>query len=313
MEVLHDLNELNAANRPAEKIVLTIGAFDGVHIAHRALIAGAVMRARELDAKAIVLSFDPHPDTVVRPGHPPMIYLTDLEDKARLIDEIGADMLIVQPFTPEFARVSAGDFLDMLLRVADVREIQVGEDFVFGYKAQGNVNWLRQAGEKLGFAVKALAPLEIDNEVVSSTRIRRLLTAGAIEEANRLLNRPYSLKGIVIHGNERGRLLGFPTANLAVLPSFAVPGNGVYATKTTIYDMEGEGQPRRSVTNVGVRPTFDNGERSVETFILDYTADLYDKIIRVEFIQRLRDERKFSGLDEIRDQLARDVEAARRI
>ena len=313
MELLRDLNELAATGGAKEKIVLTIGAFDGVHVAHRALISGAVMSAREQNAKSVVLSFDPHPDTVVKPAHPPMIYLTDLEDKAQLISEIGADVLLIQSFTPEFAHVTAQEFLDMLLGAANIVEIQVGEDFVFGHKAQGNVAWLRQAGLAQGFQVKALAPLEVDNETVSSTLIRQMLSAGEVDKAARLLNRAYSLKGVVVHGNHRGRLIGFPTANLAVPPQFAAPGNGVYATMTTIYGMEGEGKPRRSVTNVGVRPTFDNGERSVETYILDYTADLYDKIIRVEFIQKLRDERKFSGIEEIRAQLGRDVEQARAI
>ncbi len=311
MELLRNLDELSGPGRSREKVILSIGAFDGVHIAHRALISGAVMAARENGAQAVVLSFDPHPDTVVKPDHPPMIYLTDLEDKAHLIAEIGADKLIVHPFTPEFARVSAPDFINLLMRLMDVREIQVGEDFVFGHKAQGNVAWLRQVCSTYGFHVKALAPLEIDNEVVSSTRIRNLLSAGAVDKATRLLNRAYSLKGMVIHGNQRGRLLGFPTANLAVPANFAVPGNGVYATMTTIYGMEGDSIARRSVTNVGVRPTFDNGERSVETFILDYSADLYDKILRVEFVKKLRDERKFAGLDEIKEQLGHDVENAR--
>lgn len=311
MELLRDLNELAHPGQPKPKVVLTIGAFDGVHVAHRALIAGAVMSARERGAQAVVLSFDPHPDTVVKPDHPPMIYLTDIEDKAQLISEIGVDILVVQPFTPEFARKTAQEFIDQLLNLMDIQQIQVGEDFVFGHKAQGNVAWLRQAGHEHGFQVKSLAPLEIDNIIVSSTRIRALLTGGAVDEAARLLNRSYSLKGEVTHGNQRGRLIGFPTANLAVPAQFAVPGNGVYATMTTIYNMEGEKRPRRSVTNVGVRPTFDNGERSVETFILDYSADLYDKILRVEFIQKLRDERKFSGIDEIREQLGRDVEKAR--
>jgi len=300
---------------------LTIGVFDGVHIAHRSLIAGAVMSAREQGAQSVVLSFDPHPDTVVKRNPPPMIYLTDLEDKARLIAEIGVDKLIIQPFTPEFGRITATDFVDRLLQLLNLREIQVGEDFVFGYKAQGNVEWLRQVGYAKGFQVKALAPLEVDQEIVSSTHIRDLLGSGRVDKAARLLGRPYSLKGMVIHGNQRGRLIGFPTANMAIPASFSVPGNGVYATMTTIYGLASENKsesedadknlPQPSVTNVGVRPTFDNGERSVETFILDYSGDLYDRIIRVEFIQKLRDERKFSGIDEIRTQLGHDVEEAR--
>ncbi|HEX2911403.1 MAG TPA: bifunctional riboflavin kinase/FAD synthetase, partial [Chloroflexia bacterium] len=285
---------------------------DGVHVAHRALISGAVMAAREHGVPAAVLSFDPHPDSVVRPDRP-MIYLTDLDDKAALIKEIGADILIIQPFTPEFARIPAEDFVNSLLQLADIQEIHVGEDFAFGFKAQGNVARLREWGHQKGFKVKSLAPLEVDDEIVSSSRIRQLLQEGAVDRAGRLLGRPYSLKGVVIHGNERGRLLGFPTANMTTEARFAVPSNGVYATMTTFLDTEPDGPPRPSVTNIGVRPTFDNGARSVETFVLDWSGDLYDQTIRVEFIEKLRDERKFSGIEEIKAQLGRDVENSRNV
>lgn len=307
MELLRNLDEL-AGRSPRPKLVLTIGAFDGVHVAHRALISGAVMAARELGVPAAVLSFDPHPDSVIRPDRP-MIYLTDLEDKTALTAEIGADMLIIQSFTPEFARVLAEDFISRLLEVADLKEIHVGEDFVFGYKAQGNVVRLREMGHQHGFQVRSLAPLEVGAETVSSSRIRKLLQEGDVARAGRLLGRAHSLKGLVQHGHERGRLLGFPTANLAVPKHFAVPSHGVYATMTTFLDQASP--PRPSVTNIGTRPTFDNGERSVETFVLDWSGDLYDQPIRVEFVQKLRDERKFAGLDEIKAQLARDVEQAR--
>lgn len=299
-----------AKDTARQPMVLTIGAFDGLHVAHQALIAGAVMRSRELGVRAAVLSFDPHPDSVIRPDRP-LIYLTDTDDKAALIAEVGADRLIIQPFNLEFARIPAEDFVNRLLELADIKEIHVGEDFVFGHKAQGNVVRLREMGHQKGFQVRSLAPLEVDNAVVSSSRIRSLLLEGDVARAARLLGRAHSLKGVVIHGNERGRLLGFPTANMAIPNRFAVPGNGVYATMTTLLDSEKNGPARPSVTNIGTRPTFDNGERSVETFILDWTGDLYDQRIRVEFVQKLRDERKFSGLDEIKAQLARDVAAAR--
>ena len=308
MEILNSLEQLNTTpNRPG--VVLTIGAFDGVHVAHRALISEAVVSAKEQGLLSVVLSFDPHPDTVIHPDRP-MVYLTDYADKAVLIAEIGADTLIIQPFTPEFARITASDFIAHLLELADIKEIHVGEDFVFGYKAQGNVKWLREIGLQHGFQVRSLAPLEIDEQIVSSNLIRRLLSDGQVQQAARLLGRAYSLKGPVIHGNERGRLLGFPTANLAVTANFAVPGNGVYATMTTFLDQPAN-EARASVTNVGTRPTFDNGERSVETFVLDWAGDLYDQTIRVEFIQKLRDEQKFAGLDAIKTQLGHDVEAGR--
>lgn len=308
MELLHDLDELlNASGGVRQPVIVTIGAFDGVHVAHRALIAGAVMRARENSIKSVVLSFDPHPDTVIKPDRP-MIYLTSLPDKAALISELGVDILVIQPFNDDFRLVSAEGFVDKLLRVADVRQIHVGEDFVFGYKAQGNVVRLREMGHTRGFQVKSLAPLEVGNQVVSSTLIRGLLLEGDVSQAARLLARAHSLRGMVIHGNQRGRTIGFPTANTSIPVAFAIPGNGVYATMTRI---PGEAKARPSVTNIGVRPTFDGKERSIETFILDFDDDLYDQVLKVEFIKKLRDERKFSGIDELKSQLANDVESAR--
>lgn len=309
VEIYNSIEELKAiGTRPT--VVLTIGAFDGVHIAHRALISGAVISARQLGLQAAVLSFDPHPDSIVRPDRP-IIYLTDLADKALNIAEIGVDKLIIQPFTPEFARIEAETFIENLLAAADIREIHVGEDFVFGFKAQGNVVRLREWGHQKGFVVKSLAPLQIGETTVSSTRIRQTLLNGDVKEAGRLLGRAHSLKGEVVHGFQRGRILGFPTANLAVPGKFATPGNGVYATMTTFLDSEPNGPARPSITNIGTRPTFDNGERSVETFVLDWSGDLYGQQIRVEFIQKLRDERKFNGLEEIKQQLSQDVAAAR--
>lgn len=310
VEFLDSLEALAGLNLPP--LVLTIGVFDGVHLGHQALIRGAVTAARERGLQAAVMSFNPHPDSVIFPNRP-MLYLNDLADKAAYIGETGADLLIIQPFTPEFSRTPAEDFITRLTQLADIKEIHVGEDFAFGYKARGNVTFLREIGPKLGFEVKSLAPLEVDGEVVKSSRIRNLILEGAVDGAARLLGRAHSLKGEVIHGNERGRLIGFPTANLAVPDLFAVPGNGVYATMTTFLDDQGQPKenPRPSVTNIGTRPTFDNGVRSVETFVLDWSGDLYGQTIRVEFIQHLREERKFAGIDAIRAQLAQDVENGR--
>jgi riboflavin kinase/FMN adenylyltransferase len=267
------------------------------------------MAAREQGLLAAVMSFEPHPDSVISPDRP-LLYLTDLADKVAYIAEIGADLLIIQPFTPEFARTPAEDFIARIARVADIKEIHVGEDFAFGYKAQGNVAFLQEIGPKYGFQVRSLAPLEVDGEVVKSSRIRSLILEGTVAQAGRLLGRAHSLKGEVLHGDQRGRLIGFPTANLAIPDRFAVPANGVYATMTTFLEAEGA-RPRPSVTNIGTRPTFDNGVRSVETFVLDWAGDLYGQIIRVEFIQRLREERKFAGIEAIRSQLVQDVENGR--
>jgi riboflavin kinase/FMN adenylyltransferase len=280
-------------------------------VAHRALIAGAVMRARELGVKAAVVSFDPHPDTVVRPDFP-MIYLTSLEDKARLIAELGTDYLIIQPFTQEFRSLASEAFVDWLLNPAEILEIHIGEDFVFGHKAKGNAALLYEMGKSRGFHVHSLAPLEVDNAVVSSTRIRNLLLEGQAAQAARLLTRYHTVRGIVVKGAQRGRLLGFPTANIEVAPDFAIPGNGIYATIATI-EAEGEWKPRLSATSIGVRPTFDNGPRSIETFILDFDGDLYGKYLQVEFVAKLRDEEKFSSVEALITQMNLDVEKARQI
>jgi riboflavin kinase/FMN adenylyltransferase len=312
LEFLDSLESL--AGLKLSPLVLTIGVFDGVHLGHRALISGAVMAARERGLQAAVMTFDPHPDSVIFPNRP-LLYLNDLADKAAYIAEIGADVLIVQPFTSEFARTPAEDFITRLTQLAAIKEIHVGEDFSFGYKARGNVAFLHEIGPKLGFQVKSLPPLKVDGEVVKSSRIRNLILDGAVDGAARLLGRAHSLKGEVIHGNERGRLIGFPTANMAIPDRFAVPGNGVYATTTTFLDNQGreKDRPHSSVTNIGTRPTFDNGVRSVETFVLDWSGDLYGQTIRVEFIQRLREERKFAGIEAIRAQLAQDVENGRQV
>jgi riboflavin kinase/FMN adenylyltransferase len=307
LEILHELDEMTQHKQPNQKLVLTVGAYDGVHVAHRALIAGVVMRAHEIGARAVVITFDPHPDLVIHPDKPLML-LTGLEEKATLIAEVGADFLVMQPFTTVFAQLSPEAFVQKMLQGGTVQEIHVGEDFRFGYKAQGNVALLREIGHNYGFQVKALAPLEIDGQVISSTLIRKLIVEGDVEQAARWLARGHSLKGEVVHGAERGRLLGFPTANLEAGPSFVVPGNGVYATVTTL---AGEATLRPSVTNIGTRPTFDNGLRSVETFLLDFSGDLYGQIIKVEFVKKLRDEQRFAGLDAIKAQLALDVEHAR--
>jgi riboflavin kinase/FMN adenylyltransferase len=311
LKLLNDLSELYQPGQNKERVVLTIGAFDGVHVAHRALIAGAVMRARELGVKSVVVSFNPHPDTVVKPDNK-MIYLTSLEQKAALIEEIGADYLIIQPFTQEFRQLTAQEFVEWILQPAQIAEIHVGEDFVFGHKAQGNLAFLHHLGTQHGFHVSGLAPLEVGNEVVSSTRIRNLLLQGEVIQAARLLGRNHELSGPVVHGFQRGRLIGFPTANITVAPDFAIPGNGVYVTLAYI-ESDGDTTTRPSVTNIGVRPTFDNGARTIETHLLDFDGDLYDKTLRVEFLAKLRDERKFSGIDEIRAQLFKDVESGRAI
>ncbi len=307
MEILHDLDELAQHNPPDQKLVLTIGAYDGVHIAHRALIAGVVMRARELGGRAVVITFDPHPDLVLRPQNH-LVLLTDLADKTALISELGVDFLVIQPFTRDFIKLSPEIFVEKLLGGGDVCEVHLGEDFRFGYKAQGTVERLREVGQARGFQVRTLASLEVDDQIVSSTAIRKLIAEGNVIQANRWLARAHSLKGVIVQGFMRGRTLGFPTANMAVSAQFAVPSNGVYATVTTNLS---ENVSRHSVTNIGVRPTFDNGVRSVETFIFDFEQDIYGQTIRVEFIQKLRDEQKFAGLDAIKTQLAQDVTQAR--
>jgi riboflavin kinase/FMN adenylyltransferase len=264
-----------------------------------------VERARALGAVPTVITFDPHPRAVLHPESAPPLLQT-FDQKREAFSVLGIEQTIVIRFTSEFAAVRAEDFLrDVLMDRLQAREVYLGKGFAFGHNREGNIELLRRLGGELGFVAGEVPEVRLRGRRVSSSKIRELLTNGRVNLARRMLGRPYGVEARVEHGSERGHKLGFPTANLHP-HNRVIPRNGVYVTGTLI-----EGQWRRSVTNVGLRPTFgDATEPSVETFVMNWDGDLYGDVVRVRFLHRLRDERKFSSIEELKTQIARDVARA---
>ncbi|MDX6685096.1 MAG: riboflavin kinase / adenylyltransferase [Baekduia sp.] len=274
---------------------VAIGTFDGVHLGHREVISGA----------DTVVTFDPHPQSVVAPGTQPRL-LTTLQRKAELVETLGVEELVVIPFDGAFAGRDAQEFIDHVLvdRVQAI-DVAVGENFRFGHKAGGDAAMLAADGR---FTTRIVPLLEVDGEVVSSSHIRGLVAGGAVQYADKLLGAPFAIDGEVQHGDKRGRTLGFPTANLVPAPGFVTPGHGVYATRVRLPD----GTLVVAATNVGVRPQFVTGRGElIEAFLIDWSGDLYGQRIRLEFVGRLRGERRFESVDALVEQMGRDVEAAR--
>jgi riboflavin kinase/FMN adenylyltransferase len=276
---------------------VAIGTFDGVHLGHREVIAGA----------ETVVTFDPHPQSVVAPGTQPKL-LTTLDRKAELIATLGVEELVVIPFDGDFAARTAQDFVDhVLVERVQATHVGVGENFRFGHRAQGDAQMLIDDPR---FQTRVVPLLEVDGEVVSSSHIRGLVSGGAVQYADQLLGAPFAVDGEVQHGDKRGRTLGFPTANLIPRPGFVVPGHGVYACRVQLED----GTLVPAATNVGVRPQFVTGRGElIEAFLIDWSGDLYGAKIRVEFLRRLRGERRFESVDALVDQMGRDVDQAREI
>jgi len=290
------------AERPA---VLTMGKFDGLHLGHQRLIGTAVERARDLGMISAVLTWDPHPNAVLRPDQP-LRLLTTVEERAEQIAALGPDLLIVAPFTRETMATAAQDYMAQICAALPLRELWVGEDFAMGRGRAGDVPSLMAIGRDLGFAVGAVSKIVIDGAPVSSSRVRELLGAGDVGGAVPLLGRPFGLRGVVVEGDKRGRQIGFPTANVAIDPDHVLPADGVYACL-----VEHEGRRLLAVTNIGVRPTFNGLRRTVEAHLLDWSGDLYGRSIRVEFVQRLRGEQKFSGVEALVAQIRQDADKAR--
>lgn len=301
MQHVHSLNAIRL-----ESAVLTIGSFDGVHRGHAALLGMVVEEARKLGAPAVVLTFHPHPALVLgrRTG---MFCLTTPEERADLLADLGIDMLITEPFTKELADISAGDFMHRLTDRLGLKSLWIGHDFALGKGREGNEAFLRKAGGEMGFEVHALEAYE-SSGVVSSTRIRQLLREGSVDEAANLLGRPYSIEGVVVPGDQRGRLIGVPTANLQPDPTKLIPVSGVYACTAVV-----EGQTLRAAVNIGVRPTFEGTDPTehIEAHLLDFSGDLYGKTVRLNFIERLRAEKRFSGIQELIAQIQTDIQLTR--
>jgi len=300
MEALRDFTAW-----PKGPVHLAIGVFDGVHLGHRALIAQLARGARREGARAVAATFDPLPIQVLAPGAPASA-LSDVSDRVNRLREAGADAVVVFRFDDAFAKLSADEFVDRVRGACDVRRIVVGPDFHFGRRAEGDVEKLRERGKRDGFVVDVVTPIEVDGAIVSSTRIRNLLLAGDVETATRLLGRPYSVRGRVVHGAKRGRALGFPTINLALPKERLLPRDGIYA----MWAEMGEGRFKAAAA-LGVRPTVGGGERVLEAYLLDYSGELYGEEVEVAFVKRLRDEIAFASPAELSAQIARDVDETR--
>jgi riboflavin kinase/FMN adenylyltransferase len=302
------------AQLQGKESVLTVGSFDGIHIGHQALIGQLVARARRQGRLAGLITFDPHPAAVLYPERPLHI-LTTAEEKVSLVASSGLDVIGILTFTPQLAITPPRTFVQRLCEQMGMRDLWVGPDFALGRNREGDLDVLRRLGRELGFSVHDIPYVTggsqdvlHEGERVSSSHIRALLQEGRVAQAARLLGRHYGLSGQVMHGAQRGRNLGYPTANLGVRPERVIPADGVYATYVRLGS---DWHP--SVTNVGVRPSFDHGERSIEAYILDYSGDLYGRDVAILFVARLRPELRFDGEQALIAQMDRDVQDARRV
>jgi len=308
MRVIDNLAEIR---QPFPRAVVTIGNFDGVHIGHQALLHTVTEKAETIGGTAVVLTFEPHPVRVLtHNGYPPLITLRP--QKIELIEKAGIDVLVSIPFTREFAAVSARSFvIDILLAKLGVTVLVVGQDYRFGKNREGNLNLLRSYAEAFDFEVVVVdwVPMSADIPFrVSSTRIRELVMAGAVDDAQKLLGRFYQIRGRVTTGRQRGgRLLGFPTANIALSDELC-PKAGIYAVK-----VEWSGRLYNGVANIGYSPTFDDNDFTVEVHLMDFNESIYEQEIRINFVRRIRDEVKFENLSALSEQIGRDVSAARDI
>ena len=306
------VDKIQRANSLAEvsetrPVYLAIGVFDGVHRGHQQLLKAMVTAAREAGTCPAVLTFYPHPLAVIR-GLAGRIYLTDLERRVELLAELGIELVIVHPFDDEVRTTQAREFVDQLGRAMDLRQLW-GGSFSLGYQREGTADYLRELGSELGFTVHLFNDLVSWNgQEVSSSRIRQALAAGDIEEVNGCLARPFEVQGIVIEGDHRGRLLGFPTANLAVWEQLLLPANGVYAAYGFL-----NGVRYGAATNVGVRPTVNGAALSVEAHLLDFDREIYGEKLTLAFVRRIREERKFAGLDALKQQIGADVATIRAV
>jgi riboflavin kinase/FMN adenylyltransferase len=300
MRIIHAANELKPAGR---KVCLAIGFFDGVHLGHQQVIRQTLTDARQHGAIALVITFDRHPNTVVAPSRvPPLIY--SLPQKLRTIESLGANTLLLISFDKAFSEQTGEAFVRGLARdLGHIQSLCVGSDFVFGHKRGGNVELLKKLGAELNFTVHGMAAVSLDGRAVSSTRIREAIGKGGLDRVSQMLGRAYSLAGTVVRGDGLGHQLGFPTANLDTT-GLALPPHGVYAIHA-----ETGGKTYRAVLNIGHRPTLQNPnpQLRVEAHLIDFAGDLYGREVEVAFVEKLRVEKRFGSLGELRQQIAQDI------
>lgn len=299
MKIIRSLAELKPQNS-----VVTIGTYDGIHRGHQELLERLVASATEKKCRSVVITFFPHPQVVLRPDRKPeLLLLTAPDEKIDRLAAYGVDVLMILEFTPEFSKKSSEEFVrEILMERAGVKKVIIGYDHAFGNKREGNLHTLQRMSRELGFEVESVEPCKVNEIVVSSTLIRKLLIEGYLEQANELLGYAYSLKGKVVPGDGRGKTIGFPTANLEIDARKAIPKNGVYHCTTTI----GE-RVLDAAVNIGVRPTFDHSDRTVEAHLIDFNEDIYGSELELVFKSRIREERKFDSVESLTDQIKKDI------
>jgi len=286
---------------------VSIGNFDGVHWGHAHIVQGLVAMARRQGVRAVILTFDPHPARLLRPRQAPAP-LSWTEYKARLLYELGVDAVVAYPTDRALLALTAAEFFErIVLKQLRARGIVEGQNFFFGHDRGGNIEVLNQFCREASIPLEVVEPARIDGQVVSSSRVRTLVSSGAVAEAARLLTRPYRIRGTVVHGRGRGNQLGYPTANIAEIDTL-LPGDGIYAGRAWI-----GGQPYTSAMSLGNNPTFDESERKMEAFLLDYRGDLYGRPIEIDFLSRLRDIKRFDSPAQLIGQMALDVQETQRI
>jgi riboflavin kinase/FMN adenylyltransferase len=300
----HSLENLNVRQSYA-----TIGVYDGIHLGHQAIISSLSSRAKETGATSVVVTFDPHPALVLKGIQTP-IYLTDVDEKIQLLEDLGVDITITLPFTHQVAELTAQQFIEPLQHAIKLTQLWVGEGFVLGHNREGDISNLSALGYEIGFQVVIVQNIVRSGEKISSSQIRQVISSGEVNKAERYLGRPYSISGKVIHGEGRGSQIGIPTANISVPALRLLPVRGVYATYAWIDQIR-----YASVTNIGFRPTFFNtaGEAHIETYIFDFNKYIYDKILRLEFIQFVRPETKFDSISELVLQIHGDIRKSKEL
>ncbi len=288
---------------------LSIGSFDGVHVGHQQLIRKLNKSAHQAGEKSVILTFHPHPAVILR-GRVGAFYLTTPSEKVELLDELGVDIVITHPFTYELSQIAAREYVEYLIMHLGFRELWVGQDFALGKGREGDVPYLQMLGEEAGFTVNIVEPVKADGRVVSSSLIRNLISEGKVHEVIRLLDRPYQLTGPVIHGDGRGKRIGIPTANIDTGPEKLIPGAGVYACLAHVSD-----KTLPAAVNVGTRPTFISADKKshVEAYILNYSGDLYNQQLSIDFVERLRGEERFDSVAQLIDQIDADIKQTQEI
>lgn len=304
MTILRSLDNLP---EPFRHGAVAIGNFDGVHRGHARIIARLIQEAKAAGGPAVVFTFDPHPVEILRPDRAP-VPLTTAERKAELLAELGADAVIAYPTDEAFLKLEPRQFFDWIVRERlDARALVEGPNFYFGHDRRGTIELLRQFCREAGLRLEIVEPVEIEGQIVSSSRVRALVKGGAVDQARRMLTQPYRIRGTVIHGAGRGAKLGYPTANLAAVRT-AIPGEGIYAGRA-----RPDGVWRPAAISIGPNPTFDEGGLKIEAFLIDYHGSLYDRPLDVEFLARLRGVERFSSVEQLLAQMNRDVAATREI